>query len=59
MQWTDEKGYLYIGSVEHCKRGWVLINLDSEKDTGQGWKARRLMIKTSTPRLIPEMAVKP
>jgi hypothetical protein len=45
--YTDNNGTTHRGVVEVQRRGWVMIGLDEPCDTTQGWKASRMMLKSS------------
>lgn len=47
VSFDGEDGGVYEGHVEQYRRGWVMIDLDGEVDTGYGWSASKMMIKSS------------
>lgn len=46
VTWTKD-GTTYNGVVEVQRHGWVLIGLDEPRETDQGWKAHRIMLRCS------------
>jgi hypothetical protein len=47
ITYTDKAGVVYNGVVDSHRRGWVMIHLDEPRDTSQGWKGSKLMLKDS------------
>ena len=46
VSFTDNQGHVYVGVVEHSKRGWVMVDLDKNVDTGDGWAGNKMMLKS-------------
>lgn len=48
VQYKDGDGIVRVGVVDSHRKGWVMVNVDEPYETGQGWKASRVMMKTTT-----------
>jgi hypothetical protein len=51
VSFEEKDGTVYTGTVEIQRRGWVTIELDEPCDTAQGWKASKMMVKSSDLKL--------
>lgn len=48
VSYQDGDGTTRVGVVDSHRKGWVMIHVDEPYETGQGWKASRVMVKTTT-----------
>lgn len=48
VRYTDKAGASHVGVVDSQRRGWVMVELEQPIDTKQGWKATKMMLKSSS-----------
>jgi hypothetical protein len=51
VSFEEKDGTVHTGEVKIQRSGWVTVELDEPCDTAQGWKASKMMVKSSDLKL--------
>jgi hypothetical protein len=47
VSFTGSNGQVFVGVIEQFRRGWVMLDLEKQVDTGDGWSGNKIMLKSS------------